>query len=392
MITKLYIIRHAEAEGNLYRRVQGHYDSSLTELGLRQAKALSERFMGLKLDVIYASDLVRAQSTARALAAPRNMALQLRPDLREVHMGRWEDMTWASLERYETKQLGYFSADPARWDIGTNESFSALTNRMGKAIMEIALAHPGQTVATVTHGNAIRALLARLHSLPSERFSEIPHCDNTAVTLLELGAEQGLTLRWMNDASHLGADLSTFARQNWWRNPTGLDKGNLDFLSLSLDEPEAQNRYLACRQDAWGEVHGSLAGFSDEYVALAVEHAAAHPRALVEAVLSDGTPIGLLELDVNRGADKGEGHISFFYLDPAYRERGFGPQLIGHAVSVYRPLGRDRLTLHVSEANENAIGFYGRFGFVKTGEIEGARGPLWVMEKDISVRVRDVSL
>jgi probable phosphoglycerate mutase len=259
---------------------------------------------------------------------------------------------------------------------------------MGIAVTEIARAHPGQTVAVVTHGNAIRALLARLHSLPSERFSEIPHCDNTSVALLEFADEQGLTLRWMNDASHLGSDLSTFARQTWWRSTAGLDKGNLDFLPLSLDEPEGQNRYLTCRQEAWGEVHGSLAGFSDEYVALAMEHAAAHSGALVDVTLSNGTPVGLLELDVEQGAAEGAGHISFFYLDPAYRKRGFGPQLIGHAVSVYRPLGRERLTLHVAEANTSAIGFYERFGFVKTGETEGARGPLWVMEKDISVRVR----
>ena len=25
-MTKIYLIRHAEAEGNLYRRIQGHWD------------------------------------------------------------------------------------------------------------------------------------------------------------------------------------------------------------------------------------------------------------------------------------------------------------------------------------------------------------------------------
>ena len=387
MITKLYIIRHAEAEGNLYRRVQGHYDSTLTDLGQKQAKALAERFNGLKIDAIYSSDLVRAQATALALAAPRSLELLLRADLREVDMGRWEDRTWASLERHEPKQLSYFSADPARWDTGSNERFSALTNRMGKAVMKIAAAHPGQTLCVVTHGNAIRALLARLHSLPSERFSEIPHCDNTAVTLLEL-SDYGLSLRWMNDANHLGEELSTFARQNWWRSGAGADKGNVDFSPLSLDEPENRNRYLTYRQDAWGEIHGSLAGFTDEYVTLAEQNAAAHPLALVEPILNDGTPIGLLELDLDHGADSGAGHITLFYIAPPFRGRGFGPQLIGHAVSVYRPLGRDRLTLHVAEINKKAIGFYERFGFQKTGEIEGVRGPLWVMEKDITVKVR----
>ena len=29
-MTTLYLIRHAEAEGNLYRRIQGHWDGSIT--------------------------------------------------------------------------------------------------------------------------------------------------------------------------------------------------------------------------------------------------------------------------------------------------------------------------------------------------------------------------
>ena len=35
-MTKLYLIRHAEAEGNLYRIAQGQYNSILTDLGQQQ--------------------------------------------------------------------------------------------------------------------------------------------------------------------------------------------------------------------------------------------------------------------------------------------------------------------------------------------------------------------
>ncbi len=43
-MTKIYLIRHAEAEGNLYRRIQGHWDGSITALGLQQIDALAQRF------------------------------------------------------------------------------------------------------------------------------------------------------------------------------------------------------------------------------------------------------------------------------------------------------------------------------------------------------------
>ena len=43
-MTRIFIIRHAEAEGNLYRRLHGQYDSLLTENGLKQVAALRKRF------------------------------------------------------------------------------------------------------------------------------------------------------------------------------------------------------------------------------------------------------------------------------------------------------------------------------------------------------------
>ena len=41
-MTTIYVIRHAEAEGNLYRIVQGHRDSALTDRGWRQVHALEK--------------------------------------------------------------------------------------------------------------------------------------------------------------------------------------------------------------------------------------------------------------------------------------------------------------------------------------------------------------
>ena len=41
-MTNLYLIRHAEAEGNLYRIAQGQHDSNLTSRGWRQAVPVKE--------------------------------------------------------------------------------------------------------------------------------------------------------------------------------------------------------------------------------------------------------------------------------------------------------------------------------------------------------------
>ena len=56
-MTRVYIVRHGEAEGNIYRRIHGQYDSNLTDNGLRQVEALEERFRSIHLDAVYSSDL-----------------------------------------------------------------------------------------------------------------------------------------------------------------------------------------------------------------------------------------------------------------------------------------------------------------------------------------------
>jgi probable phosphoglycerate mutase len=50
MATTVYWIRHGEAEGNLYRRCHGHYNSLITPNGRAQLAALSERFKDVPLD------------------------------------------------------------------------------------------------------------------------------------------------------------------------------------------------------------------------------------------------------------------------------------------------------------------------------------------------------
>ena len=39
-MTTVYFVRHAEAEGNTYRRMHGQYNSLITENGVRQIEAL----------------------------------------------------------------------------------------------------------------------------------------------------------------------------------------------------------------------------------------------------------------------------------------------------------------------------------------------------------------
>ena len=92
---------------------------------------------------------------------------------------------------------------------------------------------------------------------------------------------------------------------------------------------------------------------------------------------------GLIQLDPERYAKDGAGYIPFCYIVPQLRAQGLGVQLIGQAVSFYRPLGRQYLRLRCASYNTPAQHFYQRYGFYKIGEEQGSRVPLDILEKYI---------
>ena len=65
-MTRVYLVRHGEAEGNLFRRAQGQYDGRITSLGEKQIALLTGRFRDVPLQAVYSSDLSRSVQTAQA--------------------------------------------------------------------------------------------------------------------------------------------------------------------------------------------------------------------------------------------------------------------------------------------------------------------------------------
>lgn len=378
-MTRLYLIRHCEAEGNLYRRAHGWYDGRITPKGARQLDALAERFRAERFDALYSSDLGRAAATAGALRRGRNLTLMTDMRLREQRLGVWEDRPWGNLE-YETPEKMYvFNNDPARWSVRGGESYPALQERLLGCIWEIAARHEGKTVACAGHGMAIRALLAAALGIPSAEINDVGHGDNTAVSLLEIEGER-IRVVFRNDASHLGEELSTFSRQSWWREGRS-DANNVRFVRL--DPRHDGRRYLDYYEKSWQAVHGSLEGFVPEpYLYHARLHARANPDALVSIVRPDGSAVGITELDTERGRSRGLGHICLCFVEAPFRRSLLGVQLIGHAVSLFRGLGRKAVRLNVHESNAGAIRFYESCEFRAVGEREAASGgKLLVMEK-----------
>jgi broad specificity phosphatase PhoE len=157
-VTTILLARHGESDWNRDRRWQGHADRPLTKRGEEQARALATRLADIRLDGIYASDLLRARMTAEAVARPRGLHVQLVAALREVDVGSWSGLT-----RDDARVR--FPKDFARWLEGgqgwhDGESYEAMSERVLAALERIVVEHPDGRVLVVAHGGPIRAVHA----------------------------------------------------------------------------------------------------------------------------------------------------------------------------------------------------------------------------------------
>lgn len=368
-MTTIYLIRHAEAEGNLYRRVHGWYDSLITDNGYRQIAALEKRFRGISIDAVYSSDLFRTRTTARAVYVPKGLELHTDPGLRELKLGDWEDMTFGFVRHRFPQAMELFNRTDPAWEVPGGESFFQLGERVEETVRRIARRHSGQTAALFSHGMAIRQFLGRVKNIPPEQWHSMPHGDNTAVSCLTWDGER-FAIEFEMDNSHLSEDISTLARQAWWRKGGKAQDVNLWYAPLNQERD--WTIYLEARRESWALAYGAGVPFDrEEALQNAGDNLSRTPWGVTLAFAGDQLA-GVLELDPSRYAREMAGCIPFCWVAPQRRGQGLGIQLIGQAVAFYRPIGRNRLRLHCPADNEAARRFFQKYGFTNVSGADSA--------------------
>lgn len=324
-MTTLYLIRHAEAEGNVFRRLHGQYNSLITPNGQKQIAALRERFREVPIDAVYASDLYRTCRTAEAIYVPKGLPLVKEPRLRELNCGIWEDLPFGYLAIFDRERNWTFSHDPQNWSIEGGESFAVYTGRFLEALGEIARRHEGQTVALFSHGMVMRGVLQRLF-FPEEK--DLGHAENTAVTKLAFDGGE-YTLEYLSDASHISHEISTLGKQLWWR------KGDKKDFNLWFRDAGAED------------------------VALLEALSCPSREGLRIAMLKD-TAIGALAVRPLEGRGM---ELTRLVLLEEQRGKGLSAQLLGEAVSLARRAGRSFLCLPDTDLCSAAQALFKAYGF-----------------------------
>lgn len=197
--TEIVLIRHGETAWNADRRIQGHLDIPLNDVGHRQAEALGRRFRSEAFDALYSSDLQRALLTADRIAGQRSPVRQ-DSRLRERHLGVLQGLTRAeALARHASAWEAFKRRQPDE-PLEGGESLGAFSRRVQEFLQSVCRLHSGQRVVIVTHGGLLDAAYRLATGRAMDASRDFPILNAAVNTLIHQGRWQ---LKNWGDTGHL---------------------------------------------------------------------------------------------------------------------------------------------------------------------------------------------
>lgn len=215
-MTKLFLVRHAEASGNIERKFHGHFDSDITPNGYSQLKLLSKRFSDTDIDICYSSDLQRAKKTALAIVGSRSIPIIEEKNLREINGGDLEDLYWEEVIKNHKDIFEMFKSKPHLISLPNGENITQVQDRIKNKILEIIDENSGRQICIASHGMAIKSFLCFVKGLDLSQMDQLSWCENTAVSIMEF-SDNKINLILENDSSHLNNDFINVSNHNWWK-------------------------------------------------------------------------------------------------------------------------------------------------------------------------------
>jgi 2,3-bisphosphoglycerate-dependent phosphoglycerate mutase len=191
-VSRLFLIRHGETEGNALRIVQ-RPGILLSPRGVMQAERLARRLASQGIVRIVSSDYARAAATAEHLRRATGAPLSFEPLLQERNFGDLRGRPYSELG-FDMFEPDYAPPNGETWPV-----FHERVDRAWARVQALA-AESGGNLAVVTHGLVCRSLSARHLILPQGE-SAPERWENTSLTIVDWPAPW--RVRLLNCAAHL---------------------------------------------------------------------------------------------------------------------------------------------------------------------------------------------
>jgi len=206
---RLYVARHGETDWNQAGRYQGQRESSLTQRGIRQARALAQAFYAADtdLDALFTSPLSRCRDTAREFDRyPFAPVVDAR--LIEIAHGDWEGRLRESIERDDAERFLAWREQPETVRFPGGESLDDVRARWRAFIAGL---DGYEAVAVITHDVLVRIAVLGASNRGLDRLWE-PRVVNGGYAVLDLNGGAWALVEECHDA-HLDGLVADVSRQ-----------------------------------------------------------------------------------------------------------------------------------------------------------------------------------
>ncbi len=204
---RIFLVNHCQSAHTVEKKIGGWYDTGLTGLGIRHAKAVAERLRYTLAETerrpqLFSSDLLRARETAEYVAGAIGTDVRLRQELREMSMGVAEGESCEWLREHgqpipeDGDRLHYKACSGS-------ESRFELAARVYPFVKELIKRQEAETVI-VTHGGTHDVIVGAWLGLPPETLGRLQFATyHGSISRLSTEADGTRVVGQLNDHAHL---------------------------------------------------------------------------------------------------------------------------------------------------------------------------------------------
>lgn len=262
MTTRVILIRHGRSNYNELGLFQGSCDDSfLTVNGVKMAAKTGAYLAQFPLNAIYTSPLQRAKQTADVLSQDHPRLSQIQPsqpiiseDLKEIHLPAWQGLRYKFVREQYAEQYAIWKETPQEFSMldHSGTPFYPVQELFDRSLtfwQSTLPNHPNQTIAVVSHGGTIQALIATALGLQPHVFHRMQQ-SNCAISILNFPTERNAPaqLESLNLTQHLGEHLPKLkegkqgTRELLW----ACDDGRTPIRMRSLESTGLQTAIRSC--------------------------------------------------------------------------------------------------------------------------------------------------
>ncbi|MDD5189902.1 MAG: histidine phosphatase family protein [Dehalococcoidales bacterium] len=163
---RLLLVRHGDTDFNANRRFMGHSDIELSPLGMKQVTRLKDYIADEPVTAVFASDLKRTMMTASILAQPRGLSVIPCPELRELHYGECEGLSFEQIGIQYPEVAAQCMSFTLDLNFPGGEKYRGFIKRVRSFVKKLKAYNPKDTILIVAHSGPITALLCHFLGLP----------------------------------------------------------------------------------------------------------------------------------------------------------------------------------------------------------------------------------